>query len=259
MASYWDVDSILSEEESVPCTTMFPFSNLAHLDPNFIPISDLNGSSRRKRSLNPDQMTLSEGSRIHMPLWSIEKWATLGFITMALPRHFGKKARDRLEADPASADLSRTERFYTSGIALIHLIHRWSSAIAKEMAKRNATGGTMQATIEQVLMEAEELRRILVSTYAGDRLLRTFDWSMTSFNDDVTIYTRRLTDIELRLFRRGTDAASAYNHWKNHGSRPIPVSSAILATKVFEPMRVVSPDPIEKNDGQGNMKRMRAT
>jgi len=258
MASYWDIDSILAEEELVPCTTMFPFANLAPLDPNFIPISDLNGISRRKRALNPDQLTLSEGSRIHMPLWSIEKWATLGFVTIGLPRHFGKKARERLEADPASADLSRTERFYSSGIALIHLIYRWSSAIAREMAKRNARGGAMQATIEQVLQESEELRRILVSTYAGDRLLRTFDWSMTSFNDDVSIYTRRLTDIELRLFRRGADAASAYNHWKNHGSRPIPVSSAILATKVFEPVRVVSPNPIEKSDEQGNIKRIRA-
>jgi hypothetical protein len=125
------------------------------------------------------------------------------------------------------------------------------------MAKRNARGGAMQATIDQVVQEAEELRRVLVSTYAGDRMLRTFDWSMTSFNDDVSIYTRRLTDIEVRLFRRGAEAAAAYIHWRKHGTRPIPVSSAILATKVFESARVVSPDPIEKPDGQYNMKRIR--
>lgn len=139
---------------------------------------------------------------------------------------------------------------------MIDLIHRWSSAIAKEMAKRNARGGAMQSTIEQVLQEAEELRRVLVSTYAGDRLLRTYDWSMTSVNDDVSIYTRRLADIELRLFRRGAEAAAAYHHWRKHGSRPIPVSKAILATKVFEPVRVVSPDPTEKTDGSDN-KRIR--
>ena len=104
MSSYWDIDSILAEEELVPCTTMFPFSNLAHLDPNFIPVSDL-VKNNRKRGLNSDQMTLREGSRIHMPLWSIEKWATLGFVTIGLPRHFGKKARERYEADPASTDL----------------------------------------------------------------------------------------------------------------------------------------------------------
>ena len=40
-----------------------------------------------------------------MPLWSIEKWATWGWVTMGLPRHVGKKAREGLEADPASADL----------------------------------------------------------------------------------------------------------------------------------------------------------
>jgi hypothetical protein len=104
MPSYYDIDSILAEEELIPCATMFPFSNLAHLDPNFIPVSDLMKNSR-KRGLKHDQMTLSEGSRIHMPLWSIEKWATLGFVTIGLPRHYGRKARERLEADPASADL----------------------------------------------------------------------------------------------------------------------------------------------------------
>ena len=67
---------------------------------------------------------------------------------------------------------------------------------------------------------------------------------------------RRLTDIELKLFRRGAEAAASYDHWRKHGRRPIPVSKAILATKVFEPVRVVSPDPIEKTDGSEN-KRIR--
>ena len=57
--------------------------------------------------------------------------------------------------------------------------------MTKEMAKRNATGGTMKTTIEQALMEAEELRRMLASTYAGDRFLRIFGWSMAKCLFDV--------------------------------------------------------------------------
>ena len=89
MYSYYDIDDILAEEELIPCTNLFDFSHLAHLDP------DLVGGKHY----------LPEGSQVKLPLWSMEKWAMLGFVRMSLPRHFGRKARERLEADPGQADL----------------------------------------------------------------------------------------------------------------------------------------------------------
>ena len=86
--SYYDIDTILAEEELVPCSTLFDFSYLSHLDP------DLRGKH-----------FLPEGSRIKMPIWAIEKWAMLGFVRLSLPRHYGRKARERLEADAAEVDL----------------------------------------------------------------------------------------------------------------------------------------------------------
>jgi len=109
MPSYYDIDAILAEEELVPCSTLFPFNSMAHLDPNHV--NELSSfhegveDSARKRSVSSRTTTLPENSRIRMPLWSIEKWATLGFVRLSLPRHFGQKARDRIAADPASADL----------------------------------------------------------------------------------------------------------------------------------------------------------
>jgi GINS complex subunit 3 len=89
-SSYYDIDAILAEEELVPCTTMFDFSHLAHLD---------------GENFTPDKHYLPEKSRIKMPVWAIQKWATLGFVRLSLPKHFSRKARERLEADPSDADL----------------------------------------------------------------------------------------------------------------------------------------------------------
>ena len=88
-SSYYDIDAILAEEELVPSTTLFDFSHMAHLDPD----------SRNREHYLP------EASRVKMPLWAVEKWAMLGFVRLSLPRHYSRKARERLEADPGDADL----------------------------------------------------------------------------------------------------------------------------------------------------------
>ena len=88
MPSYYDIDAILAEEELVPCTTNFDFSYLAHLDP------DLHGKNY-----------LPEGSRIKLPLWALEKWASLDFVCVGIPRHYQRKTREKLEAAPSEVNL----------------------------------------------------------------------------------------------------------------------------------------------------------
>ena len=91
-SSYYDIDAILAEEELIPCTTLFDFSHLYYLEPD--------------AATSPHGTThLAEGSQIKMPLWAIDKWASLGYVRLALPRHYSRKARERLEADPGDADL----------------------------------------------------------------------------------------------------------------------------------------------------------
>ena len=92
-SSYYDIDSILAEEELIPCTTLFDFNHLGHLDPD-----------NNRRGPSQDHY-LPEASRIILPLWAVEKWAMLGFVRLSLPRHYGRKARELLDADPGSADL----------------------------------------------------------------------------------------------------------------------------------------------------------
>ena len=117
MPSYYDIDTILAEEELLVVKPSFDFSLLAHLDPDS---SHLQRRSRKRprggdddTDDNSDNDTadnrnggLPEGTKIKMPLWAVERWALLGFIRFpALPRHYGRKMKERLEADPISVDL----------------------------------------------------------------------------------------------------------------------------------------------------------
>jgi GINS complex subunit 3 len=85
--SYYDIDSILAEEELVPCTTLFDFSHLGHLD-------EYSTTSY-----------LKEKSKLQMPLWALEKWTSLSYVKLQLPKHFNVKTRERLEADPLALNL----------------------------------------------------------------------------------------------------------------------------------------------------------
>ena len=133
--SYYDIDTILAEEELVPCTTLLQCRHLAHLDPDYLTHSAVqpqdderhdysadaaagkrqrggtsaktaaSSSAKRARAGSSMARHLPESSRIKMPLWSVDKWSHLGFVRLGLPRHFGRGARERLQADPSVADL----------------------------------------------------------------------------------------------------------------------------------------------------------
>ena len=155
--AYYDIETILAEEELVPCTTLLEFRHLAHLDPDFVehgpnpmdgPNEDYSADAqklaksegkapgkRKKRGRGPPRH-LPETSKIKMPIWSVEKWAGLGFVRVGLPRHFGRKARERLEADPSVADLrKKNERFFMSGNLLVDLVERCSKVLLAPSAR----------------------------------------------------------------------------------------------------------------------------
>lgn len=91
ISSYFDIDAILAEEELIPCHTNFDFSLLAALDPD--------GAHHQREDFLP------ENSRIKLPLWLAGRWAMTNFVRLQLPRHYGRKARERYDADPGDADL----------------------------------------------------------------------------------------------------------------------------------------------------------
>ena len=155
--SYYDIDTILAEEELIPAVTVFDMNHLAFLDPDGVhdrhrrrhsssisssakgtaATGGLNNRNKKKRSSissgidheggddgsdsdNDDDMKaaaaaaaeyaasssiLPEKSKIKLPLWTVNQWVQLNYARPSLPRHYGRKARERYDADPGDADL----------------------------------------------------------------------------------------------------------------------------------------------------------
>jgi hypothetical protein len=107
MPSYYDIDTILAEEELIQIRPSFPFSHLSHLDPE--------SSSRKRRRVDKENVgnsrsivnshVLDEGTKIKMPLWAVDRWVVLGFVRVTLPGIYGTKMYERLQADPVSVEL----------------------------------------------------------------------------------------------------------------------------------------------------------
>lgn len=155
-SGYYNLDAILAEEELVPCTTNFDFSYLSHLDPD--------------RSDDGNHY-LPENTKIKMPVWSISKWADLGFCKISsLPRHYGRKARELLDADAKSVDLrKRNERFFLSGKAIITLIERSAHKTARNLRGRGHNAQLQQ--LENILQEAAKLRETLLQVRTALRIV----------------------------------------------------------------------------------------
>jgi hypothetical protein len=87
MSNYYDIDAFLAEEELIPCINNFDFNHLPQLDPD------------NKKDYLPEE------SSVKIPIWAVKKWSSLGMVKINMPRIYGRKARERLEADPGDADL----------------------------------------------------------------------------------------------------------------------------------------------------------
>eukprot|EP00536_Pseudo-nitzschia_multiseries_P017472 jgi/Psemu1/225201/e_gw1.1579.7.1 len=252
--SYYDIDAILAEEELIPCTTLFEFSHLGGLDPDGAHHRQQRQQRQKQRQQpqHPDlgeSSYLPENSRIKIPLWAVETWATLGFVRLQLPRHFGRRARERYDADPGDANLrKRNERFFLSGRRLVHLIEQSSTRVARAIAdlprSRSGSSSMIRHTqaLRQVSEEARSLRRTLLQTYAGERLRKVFDWSQSGAagtgdaDDDVSGYLHQLTEMEQRLYFAGASAVADLEEWKVYGNRrlwmgPTTTSAAPMAPR----------------------------
>jgi len=277
--SYYDIDTILAEEELIPAVTVFDMNHLAFLDPDGVhdrhrrrhsnststgasASASASGQSqknnkKKKRSNidddsddddgndsdNDDEMKaaaaaaeyaasssiLPEKSKIKLPLWTVNQWVQLNYARPSLPRHYGRKARERYDADPGDADLrKRNERFFLAGRMLVDVLERGADKGLKELNKHGSTSSNKIAhrqALEVLASEVQELRRTIIKLYAGERLRRIFDWSSSGMGamdgnvDDVSSYLERLTAMERQLFYTGQNAVASFDDWKMFGNR----------------------------------------
>ena len=146
---------------------------------------------------------------------------------------------------------------------MVDLIERSSKKVAKAIASsRSSRRQAHTQKLEQVSEEANELRRTLLKTYAGARLRQTFDWALsTGGDDDVSHYISKLTEMEQRLFYRGSSAVSAYQQWSLFGNRRLITrtqKSVVSATPgPAQGRAVITPgENAEENDRDSKRRRV---
>lgn len=114
MPSYYDIDTILAEEELLTVKPKFNFAHLSHLDPDSHrtslsrkrPRDDGDFDKNSDNTSHNNNHHLNEGTKIKMPLWAVDRWAMLNFIKMpTLPRHYRQRMKERLEADAVTMNL----------------------------------------------------------------------------------------------------------------------------------------------------------
>ena len=69
---------------------------------------------------------------------------------------------------------------------------------------------------------------------------------MSSADEDVTMFTKRLTEMERKLFMAGASATAAHLQWKTSGSRKIHVCETIARST--KQSRAVTPHIDEPDD-----------
>ena len=124
-------------------------------------------------------------------------------------------------------------------MAVVDLIH---SCVKRFHQQRDENGNGRSSSSNNnpdvILMnnlhrESQELKRTLLVTYTGERLRRTFDWTLSLIDDDVSSFTKKLTVMEERLFRCSAAASHAFAMWKLHGSRRICVSETAMRAGIM--------------------------
>lgn len=61
---------------------------------------------------------------------------------------------------------------------------------------------------------AEEVKQTLLIAHTGKQLRQIFDWTITSIDDDVSNFTKELSEMEMYLFLTGSAASNAAASWK---------------------------------------------
>jgi hypothetical protein len=136
---------------------------------------------------------------------------------------------------------------------LAGMIERSVETVAKEIAAGKASRRSAQTrALESAATEAQELKRTLLTTFAGERLRRTFDWALSSGgDDDVSHYLSKLTEMERRLFFKGSSAVSAHEEWTMFGNRQYGIPKGLMMTpRTLASVNAVTPGEQEAEEGE---------
>ncbi|ORX54024.1 GINS complex, Psf3 component [Hesseltinella vesiculosa] len=166
---YYDVDSILAEYTKIPC--IFQHTIGAQVN------------------LTGDETEVPKGTRLEMPFWlskallqlTVEDQETL--IQMELPKAFGNRVRNALDASPMSVDYRLLcPFFYIFGHKLLEVV------------------------------EVPELATVLESSFKI-RLRGIMNYSQSGVSSMGQDFLQRLDETEKELFKSGQESSSQLRQW----------------------------------------------
>ncbi|EEB05521.1 GINS complex subunit Psf3 [Schizosaccharomyces japonicus yFS275] len=104
--SYYDIDSIIAENQKIPCTCLVSIPGLGH-----------------------EGREVSQGSKVELPFWLAEVFAVNSFVDIHMPPPFSSVVRNALKANPNTVALrDTTTHFYHFAEQLLHVVSDTSLA-----------------------------------------------------------------------------------------------------------------------------------
>ncbi|CAO3611696.1 unnamed protein product [Cunninghamella blakesleeana] len=168
---YYDIDSILAEHTRIPCVLQ------RHID--------------AEANLSGDGADLPRGSRVELPFWLSKALAQLTLednetiISIELPKSFGIRVRNALDASPTSVDYRLLCPFYyVFGHKLLDLL------------------------------VVPELAPVLENAFK-QRLRAIMDYSQSGVSSMGQEFLQKLDETEKELFKSSLESATQLRHWYN--------------------------------------------
>lgn len=189
--SYYDIDSILTDAEKIPCTFQLDIADLGYLD-------------------NSPGQPLKAGATVSLPLWLAEMLviANTGgvdnktFVTFDLPPALGNDVISALKADPRAVPLrDRSAHFY--GLAT-HMM---------DLSEEQELGQVLRKTFVTRATEIALHARKVGGTGHGHKGKTKDESSNLGLGNAGEEFLRGLDDWERKLFRKAHEGAKAGKGW----------------------------------------------
>lgn len=174
---YYNIDSILAEQTRIPCTALHEYSAGANL--------------------TGDGQPVNRNQRFELPYWQAKPLAqyTLtnsdSLISIELPKTFGTRVRNALDASPTSVDFRLLcPYFYLFGVKLLDLV--------------------VDEALSKVLKEAFK-----------ERLRDIMNYSQTLGASTGQEFLHKLDETEKEIYKAGQESALHFRQWRDRSIHQI--------------------------------------
>ncbi|AEO68372.1 ad306379-6fe3-4a3e-a11f-8ac77e89275a [Thermothielavioides terrestris] len=189
--SYYDIDSILTDAEKIPCTFQLDVPDLGYLD-------------------NTPTQPLKSGTKVGLPLWLAEMLAIANtgdvegksFVSFDLPRALGNDVLQALKADPRAVPLrDQSAHFYALATRMMEL--------SEEQELPAVLRRTFVTRASEIALHARKVGGVGHSKGKG----AAEEGSNLGIGGAGDEFLRGLDEWERNLFRKAHDGAKAGKEW----------------------------------------------